>query len=283
MGRRDGYRQSERGTVDAGRALYVEQTRRERCSGAARTHERIRATFTHRLRGLHDRRLWRGAHRLCRVGALGDRYRRIDHLDARAQMAELLRPGRTAARARPALPPARAPAATSDGPKSAPFASTATTMWRTSAPREPPRLSRPVMLGATRDRGRDRGCAPRAPPPHDLHTSRTRGTRGGSAWAVTARTLVQAGAPDLVIGTTQSRAAVRLLFLGDRHRRDRLAGREGNSRARTSPTWDYSSFNSLSFAQRGSGPRSWVCSGPASFRSTAQTGHSPAQSSRHST
>ena len=45
----------------------------------------------------------------------------------------------------------------------------------------------------------------------------------------------------------------------------------------------YSSLSSRSFAQRGSGALSWRCSGPASLRSAAQIGHSPAQSSRQST
>ncbi len=42
--------------------------------------------------------------------------------------------------------------------------------------------------------------------------------------AVAARTLVQGGSLDLVVGTPQCRSAVGLLFLGDCHRRHRLPG-----------------------------------------------------------
>ena len=44
-----------------------------------------------------------------------------------------------------------------------------------------------------------------------------------------------------------------------------------------------SSRNSRSFAQRGSGSRSWWCSGPAVLRFAPHSGHSPAQSGVHTT
>lgn len=46
----------------------------------------------------------------------------------------------------------------------------------------------------------------------------------GPAWAMATRALVHGGRVDLVVGATQSGAAVRLLFLGNGHRRNRLPG-----------------------------------------------------------
>ena len=85
------------------------------------------------------------------------------------------------------------------------------------------------------------------------------------ARAVALRARVHRGRADLVLRAALGGAAVRLLFLGDGHRPGRLPARRSA----------YSSFSSRSFAQRGSGAASWWCSGPASLRSAAHTGHRP--------
>ena len=93
------------------------------------------------------------------------------------------------------------------------------------------------------------------------------------ARAVALRARVQRGRADLVLRAALGGAAVGLLFLGNRHFVPKA----------TSPRQHYSSFSSRSFSKRRSRAGSWWWSGGARLRSTAQTGQSPAQSSRQST
>ena len=94
--------------------------------------------------------------------------------------------------------------------------------------------------------------------------------------AVARRARVDRRRADLVLGAPLRGAGVRLLLLRDRHSSTRLSGSTGRIIAATFE----SQFES--FAQRGSGSRSWAWSGPASLRSMPQIGHRPAQSGRHS-
>ncbi len=186
-----------------------------------------------------------------------------------------------------------APAATSAGPRSAPLQSTATTGLRPGRRRAPPTTrdcesaaemvpgcQRPlaslplvvivvvvVLVHARRRRSRGpRRC-------------RTRGhTRCGRRGLWHCGHSFTAGVPILCCAR---RLAVRLcdcFFLGTAIETEGY--QDGDSHRCGSGL--YSSFSSRSFAQRGSGAASWWCSGPASLRSAAHTGHSPAQSSRQS-
>ena len=122
-----GQRQRQRRAVDAARALDVEQPRRQRRAGAAGADQRLGAALGDRARGLHDRGLRRRARRAHRVGALGDRDRRVDDLDAAARARQSASAGPNSSTLAPARAASAAPAATSAGPRSAPLASTATT------------------------------------------------------------------------------------------------------------------------------------------------------------
>src|SRR5271170_2564634 len=178
----------------------------------------------------------------------------------------------------PPLAAIAAPAATSDGPMSAPLQSTATTgacgssagtgeellAGDTSPGDTSPLLLLVLVLVGVRPGGHDLAAGIGAA--HRAHAVRP-------ARAVALRTRVDRGRADLVLGAALGGTAVGLLFLGDCHREQKA----------TSPIDHYSSFSSESFAQRGSGALSWWWPGGASFRSTAHTGQSPAQSSRQST
>ena len=107
---------------------------------------------------------------------------------------------------------------------------------------------------ARRGRARDRAAAwrttsrPRVGAAHRAHAVRP-------ARAVALRARVQRGRADLVLGATLGGAAVRLLFLGDGHRREKATSRTRGAHTRAR--------SSRSFAQRGSGAGSWWCSGPS--------------------
>src|SRR3984893_4483793 len=142
-----------------------------------------------------------------------------------------------------------APAATSDGPRSAPLQSTATVTALTcdgpgdgaegeeAGSRAVLRVAVVVLVIVRAGRG---DLATGVGPADGTHPVR-------SARAMALRARVQRGNADLVLGAPLRGAAVRLLFLGNRHRRPEgyqpggwLLGRQ-------------SSFSSRSFAQRGSG------------------------------
>jgi hypothetical protein len=74
-------RKRQRRPVDAAAAPDVEQARRERAPGRARGHEGVGASVGHRPRGLDDRCTGGGAHGARRLGRLGDRHGRVDHVD----------------------------------------------------------------------------------------------------------------------------------------------------------------------------------------------------------
>ena len=157
---RDGQRQRERRPVDAGGAAHVDHARRKRNAGRAIADERLRPTVGDRARGLDDRRLGVGANGPDRVTVLRDREWRVDDLDAVARLADQRRRPEQQT-ATPCAAASRAPAATSAGPRSAPLASTATT----------------VMAQGGRDRGRAR--AERRP--RDRRRSRRPCTRDAGA------------------------------------------------------------------------------------------------------
>ena len=74
-------RQRQRGPVDAAGPLDVEQARRQRSAGPASAHERLRPVLADGSGRLHDRSLRTLAGGAGRVGALGDRHRRVHHVD----------------------------------------------------------------------------------------------------------------------------------------------------------------------------------------------------------
>ncbi len=98
---------------------------------------------------------------------------------------------------------------------SAPLASTATTTSLTGA--EPPLTRGSVVIVLVVVRLGGHHLATGIGPAYRAHTVRP-------ARTVAARALVQSRRGDPVVGAAQGRAAVRLLFLGDRHRRHRLPG-----------------------------------------------------------
>ena len=157
----------------------------------------------------------------------------------------------------PASAASAAPAATSAGPRSAPLQSTATTGSRIPArwPGEEDESPGANALGVVvivavivRRRRHDLTAGVEA-------THRT--DTVGSPRAVALRARVHRGREDLVLRPALSRAAVRLLFLGDGHRSQKAstATRPGGGEAVAAPC-SHSSFSSLSFAQRESGGRS---------------------------
>ena len=102
----------------------------ERRAGRAGADERLGAAVGDRPRGLHDRGLGRRARRVHRVGGLGDRHRRVDHLDARRAASPSSGGGAEQEHARALAGGERAPGGDLAGPRSAPLQSTATTTGR---------------------------------------------------------------------------------------------------------------------------------------------------------
>ena len=86
---RDRNRDRKRGTMDAPRALDVEEPGRDRGAGRAAGDERVGVTRRDRPRRAYDRRLGRRADGLGRIGRLGDRDRRIDDGDAVGHVTDL--------------------------------------------------------------------------------------------------------------------------------------------------------------------------------------------------
>ncbi len=204
-----------------------------------------------------------------RVGGLGDRDRRVDHLDARRRLAELVRGAEQDARARPVRPPAPRLPRPRPGPG----------RRRCSPPRRPRRRGR--LLQTADPAGGASGShrlvvvvivivRARASRPRDRRRCRTPGTPGAAGGGC---------------GTADRRS---------RRERRSCAGPAAwrcgcgtafswgppSTQKATSPATRYSSSSSLSFAQRGSGGARGDAPAPASLRSAAHTGQSPAQSSR---
>src|SRR5436305_8740467 len=142
-----------------------------------------------------------------------------------------------------------AAAATSRGPRSAPFASAATVTGSARGL---------VVVVIVVGRGRLH-LAPGIRPAVGTHAMRE--TR-----LMAVRALVQARRRDPVLGAALARPGARLLLLGDGH---------GGARG-----YRTRSPSSRSFAQRGSGSRSWACPG-SWFRLTPHVGHRPAHAGRH--
>ena len=67
--------------MDAAGPLDVEQARRQRSAGPAGAHERLRPALADGSGRLHDESVRTLAGGAGRVGALGDRHRRVNHLD----------------------------------------------------------------------------------------------------------------------------------------------------------------------------------------------------------
>ena len=159
----------------------------------------------------------RAAHR---VLGLGDRHRRVHDLHARRRLAQLSAGPNSRTRA-PCAAAIAAPAATSAGPRSAPLQSTATTGACARLRGRMTGTTRPLAsLPASRDRARARDRA--RPRRHDLAARVCAAHRAHPmrpARAVALRTRVQRGRADLVLSAPLGGAAVRLLFLGDGHRR----------------------------------------------------------------
>ena len=124
----DGHGDGQAGAVHARGALDVEERGRERRPGGAAADERVGLAGPDGLGRPDDGGVGRGARGAGGVGGLGDGDRRVDDLDER--VGGRLGPSASAgpkSRTRTPRPAASsAPAATSAGPRSAPFASTAT-------------------------------------------------------------------------------------------------------------------------------------------------------------
>ena len=159
-----------------------------------------------------------GSHRARRVGALGDRHRRVHHLHAavRCRSPSWRRRARTAVTRAPLRGRHRRAGRTSAGPRSAPLQSTATTGCVSGSERRRARSTR-RELRRRRARGRGRGRSGR----DDLAAGVGAADRADAvraARAVALRARVHGGRADLVLRAALGGAAVRLLFLGDGHR-----------------------------------------------------------------
>ena len=276
-----GQRNRQRRAVDAAGALDVERARSQRRARATGAHERLCPALRDGDRGPDDRRLaaW------CALPAPDPRPSRSEigasmtSTPAGGSPSSLAGPNSSTRAPSPAA--SAAPAATSAGPRSAPLQSTAITGRTCSCRHRWPGGREPLAsLPASRGRGRARDRARLASRSRGPRMCRTPGIPGAvCAGCGTADTRSARACRSCAVRDAWPCGCATAFSWGRPSSRRRLPGCGPGSRLTTDAASRACSSRSL--AQRGSGVDSWWCSGPASLRSAAHTGHRPAQSSRH--